>query len=69
MLLYFLISVCKVKEIMRYIFSGFHGHCLIVKRFESLCRDVGDDLFQCFNPLVGVVFREYGCDVKTWYGL
>ena len=25
------------------IFSGFHGHCLIVKCFAALCRDGGNN--------------------------
>ena len=29
-----------------------------------MCRDGSDNAIRRFGPLAGVVFREYGCDVK-----
>ena len=45
------------------VFSGFHGHCLMLSDFGALCRVVwifGN--IRRFNPHPGVVLREYDDD-------
>ena len=47
---------------------GVYMKYLLLENLTDLGHVGGDDDLRRFDPHDGVVFREYGCDVKKWLG-